>query len=191
MLLIAQPKSASTSLAHTIAKTVNINYKLGIPRDDIDIDCHGFDEIQKYHNNMIERPPIFIKQVVTGRKTIFKEHLLPTDRHLRILEKFKKHKIVILLRNPDDSFDSYMRVLTKKPNRNVLLNDLQSFHNRYMWWDSRQINTIIVYYQDLILNYVNTMRKIFKWYGITPKKIIPLMRYKYTGIGEKRIKKCC
>jgi hypothetical protein len=57
-----------------------------------------------------------------------------------------------------------------------------------MWWDSRQGYTKIIYYQDLILNYQNTMKNILKWYGIKYKKIIPLLKLKYTGIGIKRLK---
>ena len=55
MLLIAMSKSASTSLAATIAKIGNLNCKLGISRIDIDIDCDEFKYLQKCHDNMIER----------------------------------------------------------------------------------------------------------------------------------------
>ena len=95
MLLIAQPKSASTSLAKTISKIGNLECKLGIPAIPIDIECEGFKYIQKAHNNMAERSPLFIKQCLHGRKTIFKEHIIPTDRHIKILNKFKTNFVIL------------------------------------------------------------------------------------------------
>lgn len=187
MLLIAQPKSASTALACTIGKITGLNIKLGIPRTKESKDCQGFKELQRYHCNMIQRDQTFLKQVVTGSKTLFKEHLLPTDKHLRILENFK-HRIVILLRNPEHSYDSYKRLLSEN-NKNCnegLLKDLADFHNRWMWWASNKPNVTLVYYDDLILNYNGTMKRLLRHYKIGGK-IIPLMKKKYTGIGEKRV----
>jgi len=190
MLLIAQPKSASTSLAHTIAKTCNLKLNLGIPGKKRDINCPGFQGIQRYHCNMVERGPLFIKQVVSGRKTLFKDHLLPIDKHLRRLEKIRK-PIIILLRNPADSYDSYYRLFKKskkKFDEVGVMNDLKLFHDRYILWDAKQPNTKIIFYRDLICNYVNTMKMIYKFYGIKPRGIRPLIKYKHTGVGAKRIK---
>lgn len=190
MLLIAQPKSASTSLANTISLIGNLHCKLGIKKDSIDVASEGFGEIQKYHDNMIERSPVFIKQTICGKKTIFKEHLLPTDRHLRIIEKFNT-RFIILLRDVDHSYDSYKRLFEKNNkdfDKKQLYQDILDFHNRWMWWDSRQKNSKIVYYEDLILSYNATMKKILSWYKIKYKKIIPMLKCKYTGVGEKRIK---
>jgi hypothetical protein len=186
MLLIAQPKSASTSLAKTIAKTGKLNCNLGVPKQAKDIKCKGFTEIQKFHDNMSQRNLKFLQQEINGRKTIFKEHLLPVDNHLRLLEKIRK-PIIILLRYPEDSFDSYRRFLKEKYNENNLMQDIENFHNRYLWWDSRQSYTKIIYYRDLILNYKNVMKSILKWYKISYKGLLPLMKLKYTGIGKKRI----
>jgi hypothetical protein len=188
--MIAQPKSASTSLAKTIAKIGKLYCNLGVPYHKGDMKCKGFSQIQEYHDNMSVRSQKFLQQIINGKKTLFKEHLLPTDGHLRKLEKIRK-PIIILLRSPEDSFDSYKRLFEsnkKKYNKENLLKEIEDFHNRYMWWDSRQGYTKIIYYQDLILNYQNTMKNILKWYGIKYKKIIPLLKLKYTGIGIKRLK---
>ena len=64
--------------------------------------------IQSLHNNMKIRSLKFLNQVVSGRKKIFKEHLLPTIDHLKKIESIKP-KIVILLRNTDHSLDYYRR----------------------------------------------------------------------------------
>ena len=42
MLLIGQPKSATTSLCFTLADMLGIKYRLGIPRTKYDKNCPGF-----------------------------------------------------------------------------------------------------------------------------------------------------
>jgi hypothetical protein len=189
MLLIAQPRSASTSLAKTIAEIGKLNVNLGIPRNEFDIDCEGYIEIQKYHSNMVERNMKFLSQEIKGRKTLFKEHLLPTNRHLKILNKIGRIPYIVLLRDPDESLDSYIRLFKKNKDydKDKLLNDLRDFHDRYMWWASNKPNVLIFYYRDLILNYNTVIRKILKHYKIKYNKIIRLKKLHYTGIGEKRV----
>lgn len=191
MLLIAQPKSASTSLATTIAQIANLKINLGVKRKADSKNCEGFSEIQKYHGNMVIRSELFFKQVIQGRKTLFKEHILPTDDHLEKLNKFKNDKIVILLRVPEDSYDAYKRLFESNKkifNEEKLMNDLMVFHERYLYWKSVHKNVLLVYYRDLILRYKTTMRKILKHFGLnSPKDLPKLQKLKYTGVGEKRV----
>lgn len=185
MLIIAQPKSASTSLVHTIGDIADIKVMVGIPKTKIDIVCEGYNEIQRYHNNMVERSPVFLKQLIEGRKTVFKEHLLPTNRHLEIIKKFKTN-IVILLRNVDDIVDCYDR-LKSKTNLKQIRKDISKFHDRWMYFASNKANIIVIEYRDLILSYEKTMDKILKHFKLKRKKNIKFKRLKYTGIGEKRV----
>ncbi len=185
MLLIARPKSASTSLAVTISKIGGLKCSLGIPKKDNAINCKGFKTIQKKHNNMISRSPEFIHQIIKGRKTLFKEHLLPTKEHLETLDKYRGN-IVILLRDPAHALDSYKRLgckITKS-----LEKDLNDFHNKYMWWASNKRNAIVIYYADLVLDYVPTIKRVLKHYKIKHKKIIGLLKRKYTTVGINRLK---
>jgi hypothetical protein len=186
MLLIAQPKSASTSLTRTIAKIGKLNYRLGIPRRSKDINCEGFEDMQRYHDNMIKRSELFLKQVVKGKKTIFKEHLLPIESHLNILSRFND-PIIILLRKPEDSADNYKRIGCKKLNLNNLVRNFKTFQNKYIEWAKNRKNVLIVYYEDLILNYKVVIKKILKHYNIKYRKIIPLLKVKFTGVGLKRL----
>jgi hypothetical protein len=190
MLLIGQPKSATTSLARTIARMGKLKCRLGIPKKKGDIRCKGFQTIQRHHDNMSVRSQKFLMQVINGKKTIFKEHLLPTDNHLQLLNKIKG-KIVILLRNPEHSIDSYGRLGIKNFNliRDGILNDLIKFNKKYKEWAIDKKNILVIDYDDLILTYNNTMRKILKHYGIRYKKLIPLMKKKYTGVGLERLLK--
>ena len=194
MLIIAMPKSASTSLTNTLGEISRRNTMLGIPAINIDIDCEGFKEVQKYHCNMIERSPLFIKQIINGQKKIFKEHLLPTSRHLKILAKFKK-PILILLRDVDDCYDAYCRhdrAHFHKTKRHMDLKqvkkDLSEFHNKYMWWASNKKHVLVVYFKDLVFEYNKTMKKIMKHFKLGGK-IIPLRKDKFTGYGVEALKK--
>jgi hypothetical protein len=192
MLLIAQPKSASTSITHTLAFIGKIKFRLGIPRKKGSKNCTGYKELQRYHNNMVKRSEVFIEQTSKGKKTLFKEHLLPTDEHLKILSKcVKNNKLVVLLRYPEHSLDSYLRQFKKNGrkdcNEQELLNNLRDFHDRYMYWASNKRNVIIVYYKDLIKNYNVTMFRILRHYKIGKKRLIPMMKIKNTGVGRKRL----
>lgn len=188
MLLISQPKSASTSLASTISQIGKLKVSLGVQRKrNLN---EEFEEISRYHNNIVNRNENFIKTVLESKVTLFKEHLLPTLKHLEFLNKYKKN-IVILLRCPEHSLDSYLRMFKKNGrkdfNKKELLNDLRSFHDRYMWWASNKRYAIVIYYRDLIKDYKTVIHKILKHYNIKSKRLIPLKKLKYTGIGEKRI----
>jgi hypothetical protein len=195
MLLIAIPKAATTSLACTLKEITGLYVHQGIAKVSTDIDCEGFTELQKYHTNMIERSGLFLHQVITGRKKIFKEHLLPTKRHLKYLEKYKV-PIAIILREVDHVYDAYQRHDAphyKKHGIHIDLkkikNDIKKFHDTYLHWASNKPNVKIFYYKDLILNYKPTMNSILKHYRLPiPKTLKPLQQLKFTGIGLKRLK---
>jgi hypothetical protein len=182
MLLIAQPKAASTSLAYTIGQIAGLKVQYGIARVKGSKNCKGFPEIQKYHNNMVVRSELFLKQTLKGKKTLFKEHLLPTDDHLKKLNKYKD-RIVILLREPEATINAYNRI-----NITLIDKDVFDFHERWQYWESVHKNAIKVYYRDLVLNYKPTMTKILKHYGLkVPKKLLPLAKKKFTGVGKARL----
>lgn len=195
MLIIAQPKSASTSLAKTLAKILKLECTLGIPRLKIEPDCEGFTEIQKFHDNMIERTPIFFRQSIQNRKKIVKEHILPTKRHIGILKlifkRFPMSRVLVVLRNPEDSIDCYVRGKYKIKSKSKLTDDLNIFYEEYIkhFANKNYKNVLIIFYKDLILNYKETIQKIIDFWGFNYKKpkIIPLLKLRYTGIGEKRI----
>lgn len=188
MLLIAQPKAASTSLVHTIADIARLNCSEGVPRKAWEINCEGFEEIQKLHSNMIERSSLFINNTAKGRKKIFKEHLLPTKRHIQILDKIKTN-VVVLLRNPKHSFDSYLRMPKGKTFSKNLYWDLAEFNETYFYYSLKKYYILIITYEELIKDYNKTMIRILTHYKIkVPKNIPPLQRRKFTGVGIKRLK---
>jgi hypothetical protein len=213
MLLIGQPKSASTSLLKTLAKMFKVKYQNGLGKDIGWKYCEGFKEIQKYHDTTIKRNEAFLKTWMVKRTIILKEHILPTKEHKEIIKKVNT-KILILLRKPEDSFDNYVRLynsykknkLSKESIQELVpfrlekmhmysfLDDLKDFNKGWREFDYEK--KLIITFEDLILNYRKTIIKIFNFWDFKlPKKILPLFKSKgnhgyntYTGVGEKRLK---
>jgi hypothetical protein len=188
MLIIGMPKSASTSFAETLSIITNKKCQLIIPSKDKDIDCKGFVELPKCHCNMKERGPIFLNQIIQGKKTIFREHLLPTETHIKRVSKYKD-PMILLLRKPDHVYDSYDRLFKKynqsKINRRRLKKELIKYYNT---WNNVNIDNLLkIDYNELILNYDETMKKVLNHIKCEGE-IIPLLKKKYTGVGEKRLK---
>jgi len=213
LLLIAQPKSASTSLLKTLAKIMKINFQNGLGKDIGWKYCPGYQEIQKYHDTTIQRSYEFLKKWIITRQTIYKEHILPIEKHLQYIKQINC-KILIVLRNPVDSIDNYRRLYKKYLDRQIeekeidelmpyrfnninfdlLLEDVELFNKK--WRDFKYNKKLIITFEELILNYKKTIITILSHFKFrVPKKIIPLMKAKgnhgystYTGIGEKRLK---
>lgn len=187
MLIIAQPKSASTSLLFTLAKMMKVKAFIGIKRKKYDILHDGYEQIQKYHTLVFERTPLDIKIMIENKNILYREHLLPCKRNFKILDKYKN--FIVLLRNPFDSYDNYKRMLEKTNKENeLILNDLILFNETYSEYLKNRPDILVINYEDLILNYNETIKKIFKYWKIK-SKIIELDKQNYTGIGLKRLKK--
>lgn len=189
MLLIAQPKSASTSLLFTLGKIAKLKVVQG-SGSRADRKCEGFEEIQKCHSIMGEKNYLFLNNIANDRTKIYREHILPMIKHMEDLKEIK-NPFIVLLRNPGDSFDSYCRMFDKNgnkwTNRKRLLEDLKIFHFNYLKISCSIKNMMIIFYRDLILNYNDVMKDILNKLGLKGR-IIPLQKIKYTGIGDKRLK---
>ncbi len=213
MLLIAQPKSASTSLLKTLAKIAKIKYQNGFSKEIGWEYCEGFSEIQKYHDTTIKRNYSFLRNWMVSRGNILKDHILPTEHHKNIITKINT-KIVILLRNPEHTFDNYKRLYNsykngeltdecvdelmpyrlEKLNWDLFLQDLILFNK--LWREFNYEKKLIITFDDLILKYEKTIKDILNFWGLQkPEKIVPLLRSKgnhgyntYTGVGEKRLR---
>ena len=188
MLIIAQTKSASRSLLVTIAKILKIKWKTQImPKKPLDVE--GFDEIKKFHTDIIRRGKLFLKTTMTEKHTVYKEHIVPTEEHLNLLSQ-RKDKYIILLRTVKDCLDSYVRHFAEtgeQYDKKKLYNDLKQFNSLYREFAKGKDNILIVDYENLVLNYENEMTKILNHLGFKKFKIIPLEKILYTGIGEKKL----
>ena len=214
MLIISQPKSASTSLLQTLAAMFKVTALNGMSRNaNYPNDCPGFETIQKYHGTMVARDESFFKYWLNKRDKIYKEHILPTEKHVAMLKRLSL-PFVLLLRNPEHSFDNYVRLrqayidgkISQRSNSILhaeqfvnfdmegLRRDLLAF---YEGWRAADVPTALrVEYDDLVLRYNETMKKICAHLGKPNVKIIQLVRAlgnrglysTYTGVGERRLR---
>jgi hypothetical protein len=181
MLIIAQPKSASTSLLYTLSSMLKARTCHGTKRQSHDILNQGYDRLQFYHTLIFERSPLDIKNMVLNKKVVYREHLVPNERNLRILDKYNNY--IVLLRNPEDSYNNYVRITGKEEKK--LLKELTDFNVKYRrYLEDKDI--LVVNYEDLVLDYVNTIIKIKRYWKIN-SKIKLLEKLNYTGEGEKKL----
>lgn len=186
MLIIAQPKSASSSLLYTLSEMMKIKAHHGTKRKSFHILCDGYDRLQKYHTLIFERSPFDIMKMITAKNLIYREHLLPGKRTFKILNKYSN--FIVLLRNPFHSYENYQKLLEKSNKVNeLILDDLIHFNEGYREYIKTRPDILLVNYEDLILNYNETMNKIKKYWKIK-SKIITLKKVKYTGNGIKKLK---
>ena len=199
MFWIAQPKAASSSLGATISAILKVKVINGLVTKPKKF-CNDFPEIQKWHGTMVPRYMDFLIEMYNDQTILYKEHILPTARQIEMIRKFPA-PIMILLRNPLESYDSYVRfnnneVLKKYGKKLVNLKqikkDIQLFYWRYKTLEAeKHKHLLFITYNDLLLNFTETLQKIFthyRWKLPENYKEIQLKKIKYTGVGIKRIK---
>jgi len=170
VLLIAQPKSASTSLMFTLSQALKIAHKNGQNARPRDTRLNCYTELQKYHGTMVLREEWFLKKYIKDEKIIFKEHILPTKHHLGIILKISK-PVVVLLRDAADCIESYRRVFSVLPEINVcydvMRQELETFAEKYRDAANKSKLFLLVNYNDLIDDFTKVLEKIIIHYGFS------------------------
>lgn len=167
MLLIAQPRSGSTSLMDTIGKVSGINacqkfnngfksYKkmYGPPE--------GFDFIQHHHSDFRAMPFQHVLDRINDKSTLYKQHIPPTKEVVDGLRDYGKN-VVILLRNPEEGMNSYKKLGVLKYKES--LQDLKLFNETYLKLASLP-HILIVTYDEIVNETVPTLTKILNHYGL-------------------------
>lgn len=166
MLLIAQPKSASTSLMWSLSEIMKVPMKNGTNRKPGDIDCPGYKQLQTYHGTMVKRGPKYLKEYITNN-ILYKEHILPIKEHLEIIDNIGK-SVVVLLRDPKECVASYRRVLGViydiKINYDEMEKELRLFNDTYSQLTNKDIYMIIGY-NEIVNDFTNTIKKVLLHYG--------------------------
>lgn len=192
MLLIAQPKSASTSLMYSLSEILNITHKNGQSFTKDDKKCEGYEELQKYHGTTVKRNYKYMERYIKDKKIIYKEHILPIPEHLGIIEKINC-PVVVLLREPEETIESYKRVFSVLPelkdiNYERLLEEVKEFYNTYK--NLKSDLYLIITFRDVVFNFNQTIEKIIKHYSLkVPKNLkkFELAKRNYTGHGIRKI----
>ena len=163
MLLIAQPKAASTSLLYSLAEIMKVAPVNGRNRKQVDVPCPGYEELQKYHGTTVQRSNKYLLGFINTQTVLYKEHILPIKNHLDIMKECKN--IVVLLREPKETIESYKRVFSVlsgvKVDYNKLLDEVTEFYEVYNSDD----NYLKVFYNDVVNNFHETVKKILDCYG--------------------------
>ena len=181
MLIIAIPKSASTSIMQTMGYVHNLksiqdfSFNTNPYPNDINVIHALHSDIRELNKTVIEK---------FNKKDIFyKQHIYPSKNNIHLLKDIKK---VILLREPKDILEAYVRDSKKKHkvflrNYNVnktktkclikylieegLLEDLINFKNK--WENNKDANTLVIHYSDYIRNTNKVVNEIESFYGLS------------------------
>lgn len=202
MLIIAIPKSASTSLLVSIGRAQKLPWKQV---------CHRWrlpkplqlEILPRYHSDMLEYSKEHIEIFADPHK-FYKQHIPPTAKNRALLREVKK---VILLREPKEIIEAYWRaeeVGIHKPRPefshcetcddwlnnaagNGLWSDLQFFHDR--WLKDIGPNSCVISYRNVVNHTKQTINKMEAFWGlpITQEDIVLAKRmYSRDGKVEPR-----
>lgn len=198
MLIVAIPKSASTSLMITLSRLHNIPSSQLFFKDQMPL--ANFPVLSDYHSDIRTLDKEQLAQLDSNTH-IFKQHIAPTAEHLDALRSVPK---VVLLRNPKDIISAYYRAESKmihdkrkefegkrteeewqiQAEEIGLINEVSSFHDG---WKSANGNQILIYYEDLIANPKEVINKIESYFGLdkTNNKIT-LSKERYSRVSKGR-----
>lgn len=193
MLLIAIPKSASTSLMTTLGRIHNIqarqNFFPQMPKPD------GVNILWDFHSDIRELN-IDITTTFKDTKIIYKQHIYPSDNNVSLLKDIKK---VILLREPKEIIEAYYRGFVSgvhdkhpvfndknddwmlKAKQTGLYDDLQNFHDK---WYNFEGDKLIIQYKQLIENPNDAINAIEKYWSLPlTKSPITLDKKRYSRLS--------
>lgn len=199
MLVVAIPKSASTSLMDTLGKLHDLPARQVFFRD------HpmpaGMSLLPKYHSDIREFTPNEIQRFMDS-SAVYKQHIPPTANNLSLL---KGHKKVVLLRPPMEIVEAYWRAEKKRlhepraefegagtieawnarAGENGLLSDLALFHDG--WTREAQSETecvLTVAYAELIGDAASVINRVERFFGLPETNgTIELSKKRYSRLS--------
>jgi len=183
MLLIALPKSASTSLCHSLGK---ITGKLATRLDKLGTKVNEYNLLP--HTDLVKLNVDLIKKF--GSKDVFyKQHIAPIDFNIRLV---KTLKYVVLIRNPEDAWKAYFRQpdLAKHLNRVDTIKAKTQFIDLYEKYIVLSRNQLCVRYKRLISRPYVYVNEILEYWELPQRvdKNFKLLKYRYTGGGKVEYK---
>ena len=213
MLIIAQPKSASTSLAMTLADI------LDWPFHQVFLSKHKsrkslcLSNLRKKreqivpdlpHGDMVQYTASDMKSMSVLHK-VFKQHIPPTDNNLKHIKE-KQIKCIVLLRDPKEAAEAYLRHI-KINLRHIKINDAEKYknprknanifnkrHSALSWFHTGYLGISdlkyvkILHFESLVTNPTRNINEILEFYGKEPVSDVMLRKDRYTGVGLERLK---
>jgi hypothetical protein len=196
MLIVAIPKSASTSLMHSLGKaSAHAATQLIFPEEPPPNTCTI---LHQYHSDVRKLTDQHIQRFTDPEKW-YKQHIYPSRENLEATRHLRK---VVLLRDPKEIIAAYHRAvqahvhkereeLTTKSDmenwldeakRIGLQDDLAFFYNNWIQEaEDHPEQTLIVQYADLLARPDETMRTILAFFSLeAPKKPLSLSKKRYS-----------
>lgn len=180
MLIIAIPKSASTSLLRTLGSQHNIPSTQEFDLKKKHPIPNTFTQIAKLHSDCVIISNHLVNKWTRDNK-FYKQHIPPTDENLLLLSGKKK---VILLREPKEIILAYRRgqlsgVHSKingfegchteaewlsRALENGIFQELSLFYDK--WRTQKNMQSLIIHYVDLINDPTKVINDISEFYSL-------------------------
>jgi hypothetical protein len=180
MLIVAQPKSSSTSLLATLREVSGLTssaqqcYIDGSRVRDCFSNPPEFPVLREIHSDVANYEPSFLDQW-TDADVFFKQHVVPSPHNLSLLQE---KRYVILRRDPEASYQAYLRSLQfmdgfcARYTRFRLLEDrsqsvrkeLETFHERYQ---DPPGETLALTYENVTKRPARTVSCVLDFFGVS------------------------
>ena len=203
MLIIAIPKSSSTSFLAALSEVSNIpgtqNFKLKNSKETADLPF--FKGISVGHSDMVNIDEATLNHWIESKECFYKQHILPTKHNIDILKKAKS-KVIILIRNNHEILKSYDRVpkggmkkawKDRVVSKKETLKALRLFTVVYKHHFKKNKNFLFIDFYDVTKNTQKTLRKSLrflcvKYYNIPNTYELPKKRF-YRKNAQSRYRK--
>ena len=200
MLIVAIPKSASSSLVASLASAT------GWPKQNADIRKRyltsapapvGYEQLERFHSEVAELTPE-VAELLSRPNQITKLHVVPTDNNLALLRDVPK---VVLLRPAEEIVAAYWRGLetstwttlvgdiarcktkddwVELAGKLGLAAELQAFNDR---WRQDPGNALVISYSELTGSPEATIARVMDYFGIDADTVPELAQVNYTRDG--------
>ena len=195
MILIAQPKSASTSLLETLREIGNLR---GNKYRDPEAKRYEYKRLTLPHNNFQDcSDRELLTDACTSKDKMYQIHLPPTKNNRKIIKK-AEDKVLILLRNPAGSVEGYTRhVYSGRRYNYAKTKQKAKEHHKVLAWFNEEWRSfakknpelaLVINFEDLVLNNKKYIDQATAFLEIPiVKRITKLRKARYTGQGMKKI----
>ena len=200
MLIIAMPKSASSSLLHTLADLHGLE-KPDFTQLWLSLSFSGeFPVFHRQHGYSMRELDDSAVNAILKPNIICRAHILPSRNNQDLLRNKKK---VVLLRDPVDVVMAYRRGTVngthrmqsvmdfagcqseedwlERAQRNGLMRDIVGF---YRGWLRHEGEKLAISFDELVSHPTEAINKIEEYFALPQSKSVQLKKYNYSRIGQ-------
>ena len=169
MLLVAMPKTASTSFAHTLAEVLNVRKNQVLLRPSKLPAADGFPWLSKYHSDCRRWPEDDVRHMIDA-PNVYKQHLPPAS--------VCSSDYVLLVREPVEIIGAYGRTSKVVTDPGGLADEL----TRFMWGHLANGPRLVLSYDMIITNPRRALAHVIDAWGLDVpiKPDVELAKLRYT-----------